>query len=194
MQESIPSSFKGDGSVILFPVHLPCQVCVEKNVSCRKESRYRRLPNEAISSLKSSLVMLDGIVSWSLLFLCGRGFLLCAGLLCFIESCGRDAADVKRWGTGPRYRHRDGDGADAFFGHGFVLHTGILEVVGPFAAGAGMAVFQMLAEVVGAEKLLGRVAFAEFVDVVEVLGSDIPFGGVGEFLTAVATHVSANCG
>lgn len=47
-------------------------------------------------------------------------------------------------------------------------HAGILEHIGPLARRARVAVLKVLAEVVGAEELLGRVALAELVGVVEV--------------------------
>jgi hypothetical protein len=42
-------------------------------------------------------------------------------------------------------------------------HAGVLEHVGPLAAGTGMAVLEVLAEVIGAVELLARVALAELV-------------------------------
>ena len=52
-----------------------------------------------------------------------------------------------------------------------------------------MAVFQVLAEVVGAVELLALVAFAKLVDAVEVVDADVPVGGVGEFEAAVGAGV-----
>jgi hypothetical protein len=48
----------------------------------------------------------------------------------------------------------------------FLLHhAGVLEHVGPLAAGAGMAVLEVLAEVVGPVELFAGVALAEFVHI-----------------------------
>jgi hypothetical protein len=52
----------------------------------------------------------------------------------------------------------------------------------------------MLAEVVCAEELLRLVAFAEFVDDVQVGGAGLPAGGVGKLVTAVAADVGGRVG
>lgn len=59
-----------------------------------------------------------------------------------------------------------------------------------------MAVFQMLSEVVCAEKLLGIVALAELVHCGQVLESIIPiwFWEIGEFLATVAARVMGDSG
>jgi len=54
-----------------------------------------------------------------------------------------------------------------------------------------VAVFQMLAEVIGAEELLRLVAFAKFVNVVEMFGACLPAGRVGEFFATVTADVRA---
>lgn len=82
-------------------------------------------------------------------------------------------------------------------------HAGILEHVCPFPAGARMAVLEMLPEMVRPVKLLGAVALAELVMVLEVANALVPVlvrhmppvarGAHGsrprEFLTAVAARV-----
>lgn len=52
-----------------------------------------------------------------------------------------------------------------------------------------MAVLEVLAEVIGAEELLGLVAFAKFVNMVEMLGACFPARRVGELFTTVPTDV-----
>lgn len=52
-----------------------------------------------------------------------------------------------------------------------------------------MAVFQMLTEVIRAEKFLRLVALSELVDMVQVLRADLPLWGVGKLLTAIATRI-----
>lgn len=54
-----------------------------------------------------------------------------------------------------------------------------------------MAVLEVLTEVIGAEELLGLVAFAKFVNMVEMLSARFPARWVGELFTAVATNVRA---
>lgn len=49
----------------------------------------------------------------------------------------------------------------------------------------------MLSKVVCPEELLGLIAFAKLVGMVQVLGSDIPLRRIWEILAAVATHVGA---
>lgn len=75
-----------------------------------------------------------------------------------------------------------------------VLHAGVLQHVGPFAAGAVVAVFEVLAEVVGAEELFGLVALAELVHLVEVVGADVPLRRIGEFFPAVSACVGVRAG
>ena len=51
-----------------------------------------------------------------------------------------------------------------------------------------MTVLEMLAKVVCAEELLGLIALAELVHVVEMVGARLPVGrAVGELLATVAT-------
>lgn len=58
---------------------------------------------------------------------------------------------------------------------GILIHEArILQHVGPLAAGTGMAVLEMLTEVVGAVKLLGRVAFSKLVHLLEVANTLVP--------------------
>lgn len=54
-----------------------------------------------------------------------------------------------------------------------------------------MAVLEVLTEVIGAEELLGLVAFAKFVNMIEMLSASFPARWVGELFTAVATNVRA---
>ena len=85
-------------------------------------------------------------------------------------------------------------GNDALLRQRLVLHASVLQHVGPLATRTGVAVFQVLAEVIGAEELLGLVALAEFVDVVEMFGSCLPAWRVGEFLTTVTADVRTIAG
>lgn len=56
-----------------------------------------------------------------------------------------------------------------------------------------MAVLEMLPEVIGAVELLRLVALAELVHVVQVLGAQVPVGGVvGELVAAVAAYVGGS--
>lgn len=75
--------------------------------------------------------------------------------------------------------------------HHLILHTRRLQNIGPLPTRPRMAMLQMLAEMVGPEKLLGPIALAEHVDVGEVVEAEVPIGmgQVGEFLAAVAAHV-----
>lgn len=75
-----------------------------------------------------------------------------------------------------------------------VLHARVLQHVRPLATGAGVTVLEVLAEVVGAEELLGFVALAELVDVVEVLRALVPARRVLELLAAVAADVCTAAG
>lgn len=52
-----------------------------------------------------------------------------------------------------------------------------------------MAVLQVLSEMVCTEELLGLIAFAELVHVVQVLCSSLPIRRVREFFTAIPTDV-----
>lgn len=82
----------------------------------------------------------------------------------------------------------------ALFRYWLIFHTTVLEHVSPLATGAGVAVFQVLAEVVCAEELLRLVALAELVDVVEVLGASLPARGIGEFFATIAADIRATTG
>lgn len=72
---------------------------------------------------------------------------------------------------------------------GFVPHTRVLEHVRPLPARAGVAVFEMLPEVVRAEEFLRLVAFGELVHVADVLAAALPVGWVGELLATEAADV-----
>ena len=52
-----------------------------------------------------------------------------------------------------------------------------------------MAMLQVLAKVIGAEELLGLVAFAKLMHVIQVLGPSVPIRGIGELLTAITAYV-----
>jgi len=56
----------------------------------------------------------------------------------------------------------------------FVLHAGVFQHVGVFAAGSGVTVFQMLSEMVGAEEFLRLVALAEFMYGGQVFETPVP--------------------
>jgi hypothetical protein len=56
-----------------------------------------------------------------------------------------------------------------------------------------MTMFQVLSKVIGTEELLGLVAFAKFVHLIQVLRASFPIRGIGEFLTAITAHVGS-CG
>lgn len=58
--------------------------------------------------------------------------------------------------------------------HWLLLHTGVFEHVGPLPTGAGMAVFQVLSEVISPEELLGLIALGELVNVLYVIDANIP--------------------
>lgn len=93
---------------------------------------------------------------------------------------------------------------------GWVLvhKAGILQHVGPLAAGSGMAMLQVLTEVVCAVKLLGRVALPKLVHLLEVTDALFPIlvsgsflhgtpvaragrrAGAGEFVSTVAAGIS----
>lgn len=82
-------------------------------------------------------------------------------------------------------------GHDTFLWQWFILHTCVLEHVGPLAACASVAVFQVLAEVIGAEELLCLVALPELVHMVKVFCAKLPARRVSKLLATVATDVSA---
>ena len=77
------------------------------------------------------------------------------------------------------------------FGRRLVLHTRVFEHIGPLATSPGVAVFQVLPKVIGAEEFLCLVALPEFVHVIQVLGSCFPICGIGELLTAVAADIGS---
>lgn len=52
-----------------------------------------------------------------------------------------------------------------------------------------MAMLQMLAEVICSEKLFRLVALAELVNVVEMLGTNVPARWIGEFLPTISASV-----
>jgi len=82
-------------------------------------------------------------------------------------------------------------GSDTLLGQRLIFHASVLQHVGPLATSTGVAVFQMLAEVISAEELLRLVAFAKFVNVVEMFGACLPAGRVGEFFATVTADVRA---
>lgn len=55
-----------------------------------------------------------------------------------------------------------------------------------------MAVLQVLSKMVGTEELLGLVALAEFVHVIQVLGPGVPIRWIRELLTAISTNVGCS--
>ena len=85
-------------------------------------------------------------------------------------------------------------GNDALLRQRLILHASVLQHVGPRATRTGVAVFQVLAEVIGAEELLRLVAFAEFVNMVEMFGACLPAWRVGEFFTTVTADVRTIAG
>lgn len=70
-----------------------------------------------------------------------------------------------------------------------VLHTCILQHVGPLPTRALMAMFQMLPEMIRTVELLLMVALPEFVYVVQMISAYVPLGWVGKLLAAVAADV-----
>lgn len=82
-------------------------------------------------------------------------------------------------------------GHNTFLWQWLVLHACVLKHVGPLAACASVAVFQMLAEVIGAEELLCLVTLPKLVHMVKMFGAELPARGVRELLATIATHVSA---
>ena len=81
-------------------------------------------------------------------------------------------------------------GHNTFLWQWLVLHAGVLKHVGPLATCAGMAVLQMLAEVVCAEELLRLVTLSKLVHMVEMFRAKLPARWVSKLLATVATHVS----
>lgn len=55
-----------------------------------------------------------------------------------------------------------------------IHHACVLKHVSPLATGASVAVLQVLSEVIGSIKLLGRVAFAELVHFLKMSNALIP--------------------
>ena len=55
-----------------------------------------------------------------------------------------------------------------------------------------MAVFEVLAEMVGSIEFLRLIALSKFVDLVEVGFADVPLGRIGKVLTAVAAGVGVH--
>lgn len=76
-----------------------------------------------------------------------------------------------------------------WLGRRLILHARVLEHVRPLPARALVTVLEMLAEVISAEELLRLVTLAEFVDLVQVFGADVPLRWVGELLAAVTARV-----
>ena len=72
-----------------------------------------------------------------------------------------------------------------------VFHASVFQHFSPLATSTGVAVFQVLAEVIGAAELLRPVAFAEFVGMVEMFSARLPLRRISEFLTAVTADVHA---
>lgn len=71
-----------------------------------------------------------------------------------------------------------------------VFDARLLQTGRPLATGPAVTMFQVLAEVVGAVELLGLVAFAVFVHLVQVLRAFIPVGWVvGKLFTAVPAQI-----
>lgn len=85
-----------------------------------------------------------------------------------------------------------------FFGfrRGFFFHAGVLQDVRPFPAGTGVAVFQMLSEMVGTEELLRVVTLSKLVHSSEMFESSVPvwLGEVGELFTAITARVVRRAG
>ena len=94
----------------------------------------------------------------------------------------------------PRTRIGSGLVGPALITFGFwclILHASIFQDVGPFPTRTSMAVLQVLAEMVRAEKLLCIVAFAKFVYSGQMLKATVPIRlrVVGKFLAAVAADI-----
>jgi hypothetical protein len=79
--------------------------------------------------------------------------------------------------------------ADTLFWWWLILHTSILEHVRPFPTRAGMAMFQVLSKMICAEELLGMIAFAKFVHVIQMLGPHLPIRGKWELLPAITAYI-----
>jgi hypothetical protein len=52
-----------------------------------------------------------------------------------------------------------------------------------------MTVFQVLSKMIGAEKLLGMVALAKLVHVIQMFGPSLPICGQWELFAAIAAHI-----
>jgi hypothetical protein len=77
------------------------------------------------------------------------------------------------------------------FGWRLVLHASILQHVGPFPTRTGVTVFEMLAEMICSKELFGLVAFAEFMDVGQMLDSIIPVTGrIRKLFATVAAGIA----
>jgi hypothetical protein len=50
---------------------------------------------------------------------------------------------------------------------------------------------QMLTEMIGSEELLRLIAFSKFVNMVQVLGANVPLRGIWEFFSTITTNVCA---
>lgn len=71
----------------------------------------------------------------------------------------------------------------------------ILEHVCPFTAGSRVAMLQVLAEVIGAIKLLGRVAFPKFMHLLQVSNTFVPVlvgRALGKYTTTEGTRARGN--
>ena len=84
------------------------------------------------------------------------------------------------------------NGAHSLLRRRFVVHTSVLQHVRPLPTLALMTVFQMLAKVVCSIELFGLVAFSKLVDVVQMLGSNVPLWWIGEFFAAIATNIGTS--
>lgn len=73
----------------------------------------------------------------------------------------------------------------------FVLHACNLQHVGPLSTRAGVRVLEVLSEMVRSKEFLCLVALAEFVDKVQMLGSDIPLRWVGKLFATVTAYIGA---
>ena len=73
----------------------------------------------------------------------------------------------------------------------FIFHTCVFQHICPLPAGPGVAVFQMLPEMVGTEELLRLVTLAELVHGRQMLDASTPVGRrhVGKFIAAVTAHI-----
>ena len=73
---------------------------------------------------------------------------------------------------------------------GLILHTRILEHVGPLAALPSVTVLQMLPEVICAEEFFRMIALAKLVFVVQMFHPDVPVGRIGILFSTVAADVA----